>query len=86
MTSMVQGQEQKILNKNQLAPFSGVLVPETTYRKIFADSEAAPMLQKVLNERSEQLTTLEISSEKAQVYYFGAGTALGLLLGVALKK
>ena len=78
-------QEQVILKKSQLAPFKGILVPEDTYKKMFADIETKDFLQKALEEKTYDYVKLEESASTKQNYFFGAGALLGVIATIAIK-
>lgn len=81
-----QAQEQTALKVKQVAPFSGVLVPKDTYKKMFVDIQAKDSLQAALTECANDYSSYQGSSEMKQVYFFGAGALLGIIAGVVASK
>lgn len=82
----VQAQDQVILKKAQTAPFKGILVPEDTYKKMFADIESKDFLQKALEEKTYEYAQLEESASTKQTWFFAIGVLMGGFIGWKVAK
>jgi hypothetical protein len=73
--------EIQTIQKNERALFSGVLVPEETYRDILVDASDKIYLKTQFEEcldKNESFQTVD------KYTYFGAGTMVGIVAGIVL--
>jgi hypothetical protein len=66
---------QLIINKDEKAPFKGVLSTESTYREIMADAFAKDDLQKAIESCKDENLQLAIAApeEVPKLYYMAVG-------------
>lgn len=68
-----------IVKKGDIAPYQGVLVPETNYRFYLYEAEKAELLENRIDEIEEARATL-IAEPYGPLYWVGGGLVLGLIL------
>ena len=74
------------MTKNSRAPFTGILVPEDTYRRMAADASKKSEFEKIVEDCSVENFSVREDATKSTTLWFGAGAALGVVLAIALRK
>lgn len=75
--------DQVILNADNPAPFRGVLVPESTYRRMWVDIKERDLLKSELQVCLDHRTQYDDVSEST---WLGMGFLAGLLSGIILSN
>lgn len=81
--SLAQTPKQVLLNKGQVAPFQGALVPHDTYLQFQVEGEENALLNKRLKECFEEEKSTQ-ANEASPVLWVTIGVAVGLSLPLVL--
>jgi hypothetical protein len=83
-TTPAPAQSQTVLQKNDLAPYTGVLIPEETYRKMHVDIFASQEFQEHFKACEFERLSLIQNSEVEHAQGFSYGVAFGVLASLLI--
>jgi len=79
--SMAQAQDQRVLKMGKIAPFSGVLVPASTYKQIVIDIESKDIIKNAYDEKVSDYKLLSSYYDRQVTYVFWGSLVTGIMAG-----